>query len=247
MTDIDASKNAASFRNTLNGKFAANLTAIETHSAGKLDSAYVRLTSLQAWRTYVLEDRFSAGALGFFTEAQSDGLVALVQASTGLWRPSHKSLRSLIENVVHCIYYNDHPVEYMRWEAGSFRPSFSSLFDYLAEHPSITKLPEGMQPVGALRARYGELSNAVHSSSKAMRMSADELKATIWKSDAASLGKWSTAQKNVLRDINLLLLILLSEHLKGAAAKPLRETLSLVISGAKDADIKKHLSVRIIR
>ena len=243
----DASKNAAAFRGALADQFAANLKVIEGHSASKLDSAYVRLTTLQAWRTYVLEDRLSPGALGFFTEAQSDGLASLAQAASGLWRPSLKSLRSLIENVVHCVYYADHPVEYMRWEAGTFRPAFASLLDYLSEHPHISTLPEGMRPVAALRARYGELSNAVHSSSKIMRMSVDGLKATVWKTDGASLGKWSTAQKTVLRDVNWLLLILLSEHLKGAAAKPLRETLPLAIGPSKDADIKKHLAVRLIR
>lgn len=247
MSDPEVTANAKAFRDALPAKISANLESVEAVGADKLNEAYARLTSLQAWRTFVLEEHLSESILGFYSEAQNDGLTSIVLVATGLWRPSLKSLRSLIENVVQCLYYMDHPIEYRHWEAERQRPTFKYLFDYLDAHPDIAKLPETLRPVDSLRQTWKHLSTYVHASSREVRMTDDLAQTNIWKTSVSALGKWSTAQKSVLRDVNLLLLCLLAERAQGAAAKGLREALARVIPSGKDAAIRAQLSVRIVR
>lgn len=104
MPDAEIKANATKFREALGAKLDANLGAVMGSGAAKLDDAYARLTTLQAWRSFVLEERVSVGALGFFSEAQNDGLTSSVLISVGMWRPAMKSLRSLIENAIQCLF-----------------------------------------------------------------------------------------------------------------------------------------------
>jgi hypothetical protein len=247
VSDQEVLANAAAFRGALPEHFRQNLEATTASASARLDDAYLRLTSLQAWRTYVLESRIPASAMGFYSEAQNDGLTSLVLVAAGLWRPALKSQRSLIENVVHCFYYADHPVEYIRWERGDYRPTFKSLFDYFDAHPSLLRARPVIDPVTDLRKHYSALSDAVHSSSKGLRMTDDVLISNIWKTDIASLGKWSSMQKVVLRDVNLLITALMNDSAQGAGAKGLREALASVIPKGKDAALRAPLGVRIPR
>ncbi|RAZ79808.1 hypothetical protein [Mesorhizobium atlanticum] len=247
MPDAEIKANAQQFRNGLGGKLTANLLTVIGSSSAKLDDAYSRLTTLQAWRSFVLEEKISAGALGFFSEAQNDGLTSSVLISVGMWRPAMKSLRSLIENTIQSLFFMDHPVEYRQWDQGKYRPTFKELFDYFAEHPEICNLPESLKSPATLRSHYSHLSNVVHSSAREFRMTNEIEKSNLWKTSADGVGKWAATQKNVLRDVNLLMLPLFHERLQGAANKGLREALSLAIPASKDALIKSAFSVKVIR
>jgi len=247
MTDPEIAANALAFRAGLAQKLASNLASTEETSAIRLDEAYGRLTSLQAWRLFVLDSRLPAPIVSFYSEAQNDGLTSIVLAATGLWRPSLKSLRSLIENVLHCLYYKDHPIEYRQWEQEKFRPTFKELFDYFGRHPDVSKVKDSIHPVNGLRETYKHLSTYVHASSKEVRMTDDLGQANLWKTSATALGKWAAAQKNVLRDVNLLLLCTMAEHVQGAAAKGLREAVARTIPSNKDRAIQTELGIRLVR
>lgn len=247
MPDAEINANAEAFRSGLGPKLTSNLTAITALGAVKLDEAYGRLTSLQAWRAFVLDEHLSAAALGFYSEAQNDGLTSSVLISIGMWRPAMKSLRSLIENLLHCLYFNDHPVEYRLWDEGKLRLTFKDLFDYFSSHPDISSLPENLQGVGELKSHYKHLSNVVHASAREFRMTNEMETLKLWNTTSDGIGKWATSHKNVLRSANLLVLSLFAKHLQGAAHKGVREALSLVIPASRDAAIKASLGVTIVR
>jgi hypothetical protein len=245
--DAEIAANAAAFRNSLSAKLSDNVTAVLAVGEAKIDLAYARLTTLQAWRSYVLETQLSANAIGFFSEAQNDGLTSVAQVTSGLWRPSLNALRSLLENVLHCFYYADHPVEYRLWEKGDYKPPFQKLFDYFEKHPDLATIPTGLAVIPELRKHYSELSEAVHSSAKKSRMTDDLNQTQIWKTSAADIGKWSTLQKNLLRDVNLMMIALFREQLVGAKVKGLREALALAVPQGKDVLIRGSFGVRILR
>jgi hypothetical protein len=247
VADAEINANAKAFRTGLSPKLDANLGTITGHSAAKLDDAYARLTTLQAWRVFVLEERLTPEAIGFFSEAQNDGLMSSALMSVGMWRPAMKSLRSLIENILHCLYYNDHPVEYRLWEAGKLRPTFKDLFDYFLAHPDVSNLPDNLQGIGELKNHYKHLSNVVHASAKEFRMTNEIETLKLWNTTADGAGKWAATHKNVLRDVNLLILSLFAAYLKGAAHKGLREALSLGIPAARDGAIKSSHGVTVVR
>jgi len=247
MSDPEIAKNAEQFRASLSAKLHDNVTAVVGAHSAKMDEAYARLTSLQAWRSFVLEEHISLAALGFYSEAQNDGLTSSVLVASGLWRPAMKSLRSMIENTIQCLFFMDHPVEVRQWEDGKYRPSFKDLFDYLANHPDMVKLPEALKSSTILKAHYSHLSNVVHASAREFRMTTDLEKSNLWKTSADGVGKWASTQKNVLRDINLLFLPIFSRYLQGAANKGLREALSMVIPATRDSAIRTSLGVRILR
>ena len=247
MTDHEVLGNAAAFRDALGPCYAENTAAILKHSTKAVDEAYVRMVTLQAWRSFVLEGKLDAGALGFYSEAQNDGLTSVALMCGGLWRPAMISLRSLMENVVKCLYYMDHPVEYRRWEAGAYKPTISSLFQYLDDHPDVLSLPEAINPLNGLRGQYRKLSEAVHASAIKSRMTDDIKQTQLWRTDKKYIGQWSYAHRGVVRDANLLLLGLFKEALAGAAVKGLKESLASSIPASKDKLIKEHLGVRIAR
>jgi len=245
--DDEINVNAAKFREVISTTLSSNIVSIVARDAVKLDDAYARLTTLQSWRSFVLDGNVSNDALGFFAEAQNDGLTSSVLVSSGLWRSSMKSLRSLIENLIQSLYFMDHPVEYRKWEAGNYRPAFSELFNYFSDHPDIRELSAPVNPVVSLKKHYSHLSNVVHSSAREFRMTGTIDKFSLWRIARADVGKWSTTQKNVLRDANLLLLVMFKDKLLGASNSGLRESLSLALPSSKDARIKSDLGVKIIR
>lgn len=246
--DAEVAANAKLFRDGLATKIDGNIKKISATNANKLSESYEQLTTLQAWRTHVIESKILPGPLGFFSEAQNDGLTSLLLVNCGLWRSSLKSLRSLIENVLHCLYYQDHPVEYRHWELGKDRPTFKFLFDYFEKHPDFIGLPSSLTScVSQLKSSYSHLSNAVHSSAVELRMTDDLNQTNLWKVTNASVGIWSSSYKNVLRAVNLLLLLLLRDSLQGAANLELRRSLACVIPAAKDATIRSSTKVRIVR
>lgn len=245
--DQEVASNAEKFRQSVAGAITSNIDEIVGRDSALLDEAYARLTTLQSWRSFVLDEHISDEALGFFAEAQNDGITSSILITSGLWRSSLKSLRSLIENLIQSVYFMDHPVEYRRWAEGKLRPTFSELFKYLSEHPDICELPASLNPVADLKAHYSHLSNVVHSSSLEFRMTDDVEELVLWKTSAADIGKWSTTHKRVLRTANSVYLALFSVHLQGAANKGLRESLALVLPASQDDQVKAQMSVNIPR
>lgn len=245
--DAEIETNAAQFRGALGAKLTENLATVMGGNSAKLDEAYARLTTLQAWRSFVLGEKISSAALGFYSEAQNDGPTSSVLISAGMWRPAMKSLRSLIENTIQCLFFMDHPIEYRLWDEGKYRPAFKELFDYLATHPDICNLPESLKAPVLLKSHYSHLSNVVHASAREFRMTSEIEKSNLWKTTADGVGKWAATQKNVLREINLLMLSIFKDDLQGAANTGLREALSQVIPAAKDASVKSSLGVKIVR
>ena len=109
------------------------------------------------------------------------------------------------------------------------------------------ELPDPLNSVAALKSHYSHLSNVVHASAKEFRMTNDLESSNLWKTSPDGIGKWSATQKNVLRDINYLLLSLFKNNVQGAGNKGLREALSIVFPAANDAVIKSRLGVAVVR
>jgi hypothetical protein len=226
------------------GELSTRLSSLNT---AHFENSYMRLTSLQAWRSNIIEPYLSDGCVGFFVEAQNDALISHIQASMGSWRVALKAQRSLIENILLCLYYKDHPVEFVLWEQGKFRIPFSEALPYFKKHPAISILPDGITGLGVIDQEYGKLSKAVHSSSIDFRMTEDGKALSLWKADKKYENIWESHEKKTLQGINLLLISFFKEYLQGTNLGGLRETLGFVIPPEKDAEIKKSLGVKIKR
>jgi hypothetical protein len=247
MNDPEIAKNASDFRRDLPTSLASNIAEILKKNSAKIDESYARLTCLQAIRIHLLNGTASDGAIGFFYEAQGDGLTSQVLALSGSSRSALKSLRSLIENIVRSVYYADHAIEYRLWEDGKHRPTFKSFFDYLESHPDIRNSSPSLNPCSSLHANWKKLSQAVHASAKEERMTSTAEKITIWKTNQKSVGDWSSFQKNIMKDVCLLYIILFHKKMQGAALKPVKESLSISIPKTLDAKIFSEFSVRLPR
>lgn len=238
--------NFSTFQTEWIKELTSRLTDLPTRAA-KLEESYIRLTSLQAWRAGIIEPHLSSGSAGFFAEAQNDALIAHVQASLGSWRVALKSLRSCLENVLLGLYYKDHPVELKLWEAGRFRLGVSEAIQYFQSHPLVHGLPESITGLGIIHQEYGKLSKAVHASSVDFRMTADGKAVSLWTDDKAREGVWESHEKKTLQGLNLLMLVMFSESLRGTSLSSIRQTLGFVIPRSKDQEIKDNLKVTIKR
>lgn len=145
------------------------------------------------------------------------------------------------------LYYKDHAIELALWEKGHFRLGVSAALTYFESHPIIRELPSGLNGLEVLNKEYGELSMAVHGSSTNFRMTDDGKAVSLWKMDEKYLSIWATHEKKTIAAVNMLLLALFHEQLEGTKFGSLRESLSLVIPAAKDADIKTTFKVTIKR
>lgn len=209
--------------------------------------SYRRLASLQAWKSILLENRITRDSLGFFLEAQNDGLVSHVFAALGSWRSALKSLRSCIENVCLCLYYMDHPIELELWHQGKHSLNFAAIMEYLGRHPALNSVRQSVNGLEILKKEYTILSRAVHGSAVGFRMSADDIGVRLWLSDQASLGAWATREAHTLCGINLVLLATFRNDLQGARLMDLRRAVSLAIPGSKHKDIKQFLKITLMR
>lgn len=207
--------------------------------------SYKRIASIQSWRE-CLSTRISKDALAFFAEAQNDALVSHVLAMHGMWRSSLQSLRSLIENIVFCIYYMDHAVEYRQWSQGNHRLSFSHLFDYLKSHPDLINIKTNLDGVKIIKQEWETLSKSVHSSSMSFRMTAKGQFPVLFSSDVASLGAWSTRESHCIYAINLILMALFKTCIQGASMRDLRKAISLVVVKSNvQAVLKKSFGINL--
>lgn len=247
----EISKNCNEFSKDWPETLATSISALEkTSGTSKIkEESYRRLTSLQAWRTYVLEPSLNEEPLAFFLEAQNDALVSHVNAFMGASRVALQSLRSVIENVLYMIYYMDHPVELRMWAEGKHRMQFSKLAEYVNMHPDFfrDKTQKSISGIELLRAEYAQLSAAVHGSSKSFRMTDEGNMPALWNSSKTRLNQWRTREKNTLLAVNLVLLNLFRARLQGTAAPQLRSSLAFSIPKTMDGRLKKHFGVKLKR
>lgn len=223
-------------------RISANLS---TAHDGKYIENYMRIVSLQAWRTCLLNQQISEESLGFFIEAQNDALVSHILAQQGIWRSALKSLRSVIENIAFCIYYMDHPVEQRLWNDRKYNPTISFFFKYLENHPDLSAVSDGINGIQIMKKEWQTLSRAVHGSAKSFRMTAQGKIPTLFSSAKDKVGAWHTRESACLLGVNLLLISLFKTHLQGAKMRNLRKAISLVILKAKHADIKSELNIHL--
>ena len=102
--------------------------------------SYIRLCSMQAWRSELLDSAVDTEALAFFIEAQNDGVVSHVQARQGCWRPALQALRSMIENSYQMLYYKDHPIELMLWHQSKHRLNRKELESNSVRHGACRRV-----------------------------------------------------------------------------------------------------------
>lgn len=211
----------------------------------KFVGSYVRISSIQAWRTSVVQDAVDDDSLAFFFEAQNDLLVSHCLARAGSFRQALKALRSAIENVYFTLYYKDHPIELRKWQLGQHKAGFQELHAYLAGHPDIQ--PHGTQDTGldTLHEEYSTLSKAVHGSAKSFRMTTNLIDIQLWSKDLASVGKWETRERTVVVALNLLLVHMFHGLLTGSQRSGLREVMGLVLGADRAVKIKTALGVNI--
>lgn len=246
MADPAISENAARFRSDLAGVITSNIAAHKPAQITKIDLCYANLTALQAIRMHLLHDANEA-AIGFYNEAQSDGLTSQALILTGMGRSALKSLRSLIENCVRSVYYSDHPIEYRLWETENHRPTFSSFFEYLQLHPDLKDTDLGKECVKNLKSSWKSLSNAVHASVKSIRTTETSQDILLWKTDAVSVGRWVKCQNSVISDICIMYICLYRGRLEGAKAIPLRKAFGEALKASLDTKIKAQLGVKVLR
>lgn len=212
-----------------------------------LRESYQRLTTLQAWRHFVLDATTSADALAFFIEAQNDALVSHVLAGLGSWRSALKHLRSTIENVLAFIYYREHAVELELWASGEHRLGMTALISYFNAHPRVCSIPRSLTGLEILEKEYTTLSRAVHASATSFRMTSSADVPKIWDTDPIAFKKWLSRERATLRGINLLLLCLFRERLAGAALRDLRSVLGPIVGANVFPEIHNVLGVRLIQ
>ncbi len=237
--------NFAAFDAQWPADFSAALAGLSSQRDFFVNS-FVRISAIQAWRTSLLEEKMSEDASAFFFEAQNDLLISHCLARSGSFRQALKALRSCIENVLFALYYKDHPVELTKWTLGQHKLGFSEMMTYFESHPSISSRPINLTGLDLLKAEYSTLSKAVHGSAKCFRMTEALGDIRLWINDKASVGKWSSRERSVVTGLNLLLLNLFCENLKGANALGLRQVLSLSFTKTMRTSIKKELGVTLV-
>jgi hypothetical protein len=211
---------------------------------GEFAASYEQLASIGAWAG-LLEGEMSKESFAFFREAQNDALVSHVMARCGSWRVAHKALRSMMENVVLCVFYKDHPVELSMWNDGRHRLGFRDALDYLSNHPLLHGMKEVDTGIADLRKQYGVASRAVHASATSFRMTTVDDSTNLWTADKARLGQWRTAESDTLAAINTVLIGLFRARLSGTSRRGERKVIALAIPKSRHSRIKSLFSVSL--
>lgn len=216
-------------------------------SKAKFESSYLRLVSLQAWRSELFSELLKEDEEAFFKEAHNDALMSHALARQGAWRVALMSLRSLIENTLFGLYYCEHPVELYQWGQGDHKLGFSETMLYMARHPRIIGLPVDVTGLDTLKSEYAMLSKAVHGSAKTFRMTRDGIITGLNVNSTADLGAWLTRERSTITGINLLLTCFFRSHIEGAARQNLRKAISLSIPVSKYVAVRAATKVALRR
>lgn len=223
---------------------ALNENKITLSSSAVFLESYRRISSIQALKSSLLPASIESEALDFFIEAQNDILLSHVQASVGSWRIALQSLRAAIENALSCLYYADHPVELELWKMGEFRLGFSAALKYFELHPHLRGVPNNII-IELLKTEYATLSKAVHGSAVDFWMTKSSSNISLWNTDSAKAGMWSTRERKVLQGIALLVICLYQKLLTGTQRPGVRETLSLLLTKVQKKFLKDKMSISI--
>jgi len=202
--------------------------------------SYRRISSLSAWRSFVINNVCHPNTAKFFIEAHNDAVSSHVFARVGSWRASLKFLRSCIENILFCEYYKDHPIEMRLWDKGEHRVNFSDLLNYFHTHPDVTPSLPAVTALERIKRAYGMLSRAVHGSDVSFRMTELDEHTNIWTDDIRRLGQWNTREREVIIAVNMLLLTLHKDLLQGTSLPGLRQTISFSITSQRIRDSILH-------
>jgi hypothetical protein len=162
----ELNENFKVFQAGLKEKFSESYSGLEIHE-NEYFLSYKRLSTLEAWRAFVIEQVVSPDSLVFFIEAQNDALLSHTFARIGSWRSALQSLRCAIENVLNCLYYKDHSVELKLWHLGKHKMPISDYVNYIEKHPKFTTIDQNVCGISLLKKEYSTLSKAVHGSSTA--------------------------------------------------------------------------------
>ena len=168
-----------------------------------------------------------------------------VNASFGSWRPALQSLRSFIENTLSAIYYLDHPVEYIKWESGTFRLTPRELREYVVDHPKTSIICKELGLRAELDKEYATLSKAVHGSTSMFRMTSIDGNTKIADASIPELGKWSKREQSAFNLCLVLLVAVLQEHFDGAKQEGLRNRLGVALKVGSRAALKQKLGISI--
>ena len=208
---------------------------------------YLRQTSLEVWRSYILDTELDQGSHSFFVEAQNDCLLSHFFAWIGSWRPSLIGLRSAMENIFHSLYFKDHQVELKKWESGSFKISMNELINYIKDHPDIKDYPSTLNCSSEISKEYDKLSKAVHASAVSFRMTDFQTNfPSLMYQDSIHYNQWQSREKSFFKIINMILILFYKEHLQGSKLPELRQILYYCLPSHFYDPLLSHLNIRII-
>ena len=233
------------FSSDLKKSYSAAYKSLEGNKAIYL-SSYQRLSSLEAWKAFVLESTISSDSLDFFVEAQNDALLSHAFARIGSWRSALKSLRSSIENILFGLFYKDHPVEYILWKKGKHQVPITEYRCYLERHPIYDPVSDDVNGIALLKREYPTLSKAVHGSSVAFRMTAAPYTfPALMVPERTKLNQWATREKRTLQLLNQLMITMFHKYLQGAKLRDLRKSISFTIPLNVQANIRSTFGVNL--
>lgn len=99
----------------------------------------------------------------FLEEMASDALQVMPHVVMGFSKTSRLLVRGIIENALRHVYFNDHPVEFVRLNSPKkWFIQFKELVEYLRDHPHHESSAPWQACVGDLNSIYSELSVSVH-------------------------------------------------------------------------------------
>ncbi len=234
----EVSHNFASFMTDWRQQFRSAVNSA-TSPGSKLEDCYRRIAVLNSWRIDVLSPTLGEPFLQFFLEFQNDALQSLVFASAGAWRPALQSLRSGIEDALHCLYYKDHPVEYRLWEAGRFKIGFAELSKYLEGHPDLRDSEGALDALARIKGEYGTLSRAVHGHRLFRMTGSNEEGTVLFSKSHSSLGAYRTRQAETTSSIATTLAFLFHEQIQGTRQPALRKVLKPMIPPKAAIELKR--------
>jgi hypothetical protein len=207
--------------------------------------SYRRICALNAIKKTLVIPYSKKDSADFFLEAHNDAIVSHVSASFGSWRSSLQSLRSIIENSLCSIYYNDHPIELQLWLKGEYRIGFTELHKYMCKHPMISDVGNDIAGLDIIKDEYATLSQAVHASAQNFRMTKSSSAILLWNTDKSQAGMWSSRERKVIEGISLLFVCLHRDSLIGSKNSNLREILKYSITDPKKSALKNKLNITI--
>lgn len=234
------------FQDKLKGQFLDSYSILESHE-DEYSSSYVRLSSLEAWRAFVLEQVVSPGSLVFFLEAQNDALLSHTFARIGAWRSALQSLRCAIENVLFCLYYKDHSVELELWNLGKHKIPISDFVNYLEKHPNFNSIDPEISGISLLKKEYSTLSKAVHGSSINFRMTHSNSFPALMIPDDSKLNQWLARENRAIQVINQILITTYAKNLQGAKVRNLRKSISFAVPEGMHGSYRNIFGIRLFQ